>query len=150
MTERLFAISDIHGCYHTFIKLLDKIELKKSDRLVIIGDLIDRGTGSKQLIDEILKLQNEGFKILVTMGNHEDLMLESVQSQRKKDVWLINGGDETLKSFKASSYSELDEKYKEFFSSLPLYVGIGEFIFIHGGVDNSNKDPFHKKSAFFV
>lgn len=147
--NRILAISDIHGCYETFIKLLEKIHLKKSDRLVIIGDLIDRGTGSKQVIDKIIELQNDGFKILVTMGNHEDLMIESTKSTIKKDTWLFNGGDETLKSFNVSNYNELDNKYKDFFENLPLFVGIGKFIFIHGGVDTTNENPFHKKAALW-
>jgi serine/threonine protein phosphatase 1 len=149
MNERLLAISDIHGCYETFVSLLNKIGFNKSDKLVIIGDLIDKGTGSKQLIDEIIKLQEDGFHILVTMGNHEDLMLESINSQHKKDTWRFKGGAETLKSFNVSAYDELENKYKIFFESLPLFVGVGKYIFIHGGVDTTNENPFHKKAALW-
>ena len=112
--------------------------------MVIIGDLIDRGLNTKLLIDEILKLREEGFNIIVTLGNHEDLMFKGNDSLRAEDSWrLVNGGIETLKSFGVDSYKELDPKYKTFFESLPLKAEIENYIFVHAGINNIQfKDPF--------
>jgi serine/threonine protein phosphatase 1 len=57
--RRLFAISDIHGCYKPFYELIvNTIELTKSDQLILLGDYIDRGEQSKEVIDFILELKN--------------------------------------------------------------------------------------------
>lgn len=142
-TKRILAISDIHGCGKTFIKLINQIAFNKSDTLVIIGDLIDRGLNTKLLIDKILKLQKEGYNIIVTLGNHEDLMFKSVHSVETEHLWLVNGGLETLKSFGIDSYKELEPKYKTFFEGLPLKTEIDNYIFVHAGINNIQfKDPF--------
>lgn len=111
--------------------------------MVIIGDLIDRGLNTKLLVDEILKLQQEGYNIICTLGNHEDLMFKSVNSAESEVLWSINGGRETLMSFGRNSYNELDLKYKTFFENLPLKAEIENYIFVHAGINNIHfKDPF--------
>lgn len=111
--------------------------------MVIIGDLIDRGLNTKLLIDEILRLQQEGYNIICTLGNHEDLMFKSIDSNAAENLWLVNGGLETLMSFGIDSYKELDTKYKTFFESLPLKAEIENYIFVHAGINNIHfKDPF--------
>ena len=61
---RLFAISDIHGCFKTFYELIvNTIKLSKSDQLILLGDYIDRGDQSKEVIDFIIDLHKEGFNI---------------------------------------------------------------------------------------
>ena len=111
--------------------------------MVIIGDLIDRGLNTKLLVDEILRLQQEGYNIICTLGNHEDLMFKSVNSAESEVLWSINGGRETLMSFGRNSYNELDLKYKTFFENLPLKAEIENYIFVHAGINNIHfKDPF--------
>ncbi|MHA2279393.1 MAG: metallophosphoesterase [Promethearchaeota archaeon] len=68
-----YIISDIHGCFYTLQKLLDKIRTKDSDpQLIFIGDYVDRGLHSKQVIDLIIELQTEGAVCL--RGNHDDVV----------------------------------------------------------------------------
>lgn len=111
--------------------------------MVIIGDLIDRGLNTKLLVDEILRLQQEGYNIICMLGNHEDLMFKSVDSNAAENLWLVNGGLETLMSFGINSYEELDQKYKTFFESLILKAEIDNYIFVHAGINNIHfKDPF--------
>lgn len=142
--NRILAISDIHGCGKTFIKLLQQVGFNKNDTLVIIGDLIDRGPNTKLLIDEIMKLQEEGFNIVCTIGNHEELMFRGAGSIRAEDNWrLNNGGIETLESFGVECYNDLDEKYKSFFMHLLLKAEIDKYIFVHAGINNIHfKDPY--------
>ncbi|MEO6813790.1 MAG: metallophosphoesterase, partial [Ginsengibacter sp.] len=67
--KRVFAIGDIHGCIHTFKKLLlDKIKVDKSDKIYCLGDYIDRGHDSKGVIDFILQLRSEGYEIHTIRG----------------------------------------------------------------------------------
>ena len=74
-TNRLFAIGDIHGCFDSFQELIEnKIQLSKNDRLVLLGDYIDRGPKSKEVIDYIINLQAKGYNIIALAGNHEVML----------------------------------------------------------------------------
>jgi serine/threonine protein phosphatase 1 len=73
----IWAISNIHGCYHTFKALLEKIGLCKEDELYLLGDYIDRGPGSKEVLDLILKLKSENFNIQCLLGNHEIMLFHA-------------------------------------------------------------------------
>ncbi len=91
--ERIFAIGDIHGCRKTFEKLLkDKIQLTKEDEIYCIGDYIDRGDDSKGVIDLIINLRTDGYKIKILRGNHEQMMLEAATDKKALSLWLDNGG----------------------------------------------------------
>jgi serine/threonine protein phosphatase 1 len=140
---RLFAISDIHGCYETFHELLFKqIKFKKSDRVILLGDYIDRGEKSKEVIDLIIDLKLRGYNITALAGNHEWMLTETYKHAEMARLWLLNNGLSTLQSFDADDVSELDEKYISFFSGLPYYEKIGSYIFVHAGLDDDSEDPF--------
>ncbi len=65
MGYRIFAVGYIHGCFRSFKTLIeDKIRFNSSDKLILLGDYIDRGTESKEVIDYILRLQQNGFDII--------------------------------------------------------------------------------------
>ena len=65
MDNRLFAIGDIHGCFNSFKKLMEeKIQITKSDKVVLLGDYIDRGSQSKEVIDYIIELKEKSFDII--------------------------------------------------------------------------------------
>jgi len=77
----IFAIGDIHGCLseltflHKKILTHDKFDIKK-DIIIYLGDYIDRGKNSKEVIDQILKLKNNNIKTINLMGNHEEFMID--------------------------------------------------------------------------
>lgn len=84
MESRMFAIGDIHGCFQPFKHLVEtKINLKPTDKLFLIGDYIDRGPDSKEVIDYIIHLQKNGFDIVPLLGNHEALCLEAYENKDK-------------------------------------------------------------------
>ena len=145
---RIFAIGDIHGCSKTFQKLLlDKICIQKSDKIYCIGDYIDRGSDSKGVIDLILSLRNQGYHIHTLRGNHEQLMMDSVESKDKFFHWMKSGGDSTLTSFDIESYDEMEPVYKDFFSNTEHYIQSGRFIFVHAGLNFQKLNPFEDKEA---
>jgi serine/threonine protein phosphatase 1 len=146
MDKRLLAIGDIHGCYDQFIELVEKnIRLRKDDRLVLLGDYIDRGTKSREVIDYIIKLQEGGFDIIPLMGNHESMMLDALATEQSKYNWFMNGGYETLYSFGIESLDELDTRYLHFFKSLLHYYIHHKFIFVHAGFNDGINNPFEDK-----
>lgn len=146
MSERLFAIGDIHGCFDRFHELLEqKIRIRKDDRLVLLGDYIDRGSRIREVIDYIIDLQERGFTIIPLMGNHEAMMLESLDNEQSLNNWFMNGGYETLSSFGVESVKDLDSKYLRFFKRLLLYYVLDKFIFVHAGFNDEITDPFEDK-----
>jgi serine/threonine protein phosphatase 1 len=140
---RLFAISDIHGCFKPFYELIvNCIKLKKSDQLILLGDYIDRGDQSKEVIDFILDLKNSGFNISPLAGNHEVMLLGSFNNPEILPLWLMNSGMSTLSSFGIQNIKEINNHYLEFFTSLDFYKNIDDVLFVHAGFDDFAIDPF--------
>jgi len=124
---RLFAIGDIHGCFDSLEELVEnKIQLNKNDTLVLLGDYIDRGDKSKEVIDYIIDLQGKDYNIIPLIGNHELLLLETFEDENNKPKWLQNGGGETLKSFGVDSIKDISTKYLDFFRHRPITIGYCE------------------------
>lgn len=138
---RTFAIGDIHGCAKTAKKLLlDELKITKQDAIYFLGDYIDRGSGSKEVIDFILQLKNENYNINTLRGNHEQLFMDSDNSFTDFQNWIANGGVATLESFEISRYAELEDIYKNFFNETKFYLETDGFIFVHAGFNFSNEN----------
>ncbi len=141
--NRLFAISDIHGCFKPFYELIvNSVKLKKSDKLILLGDYIDRGDQSKEVIDFIIELSRNGFKITPLKGNHEVMLCDAYRDPAMTYLWMMNSGDSTLVSFGVSDIREIDNHYLEFFSQLEYYKILGNFVFVHAGFNDYAINPF--------
>lgn len=133
---KTIVIGDIHGCYSELKNLITDLESngeynKNTDKLVFLGDYIDRGKDSSLVIKFIRKLQKENKNVIALMGNHEDMLLEYYKNG--DETWLWNGGKETLES-----YYGLGEQFKDdmrWMENLPLYHTDNNFIYVHGGID---------------
>lgn len=144
--SRLIAIGDIHGCYKPFYELVvNVIDLKKNDRLILLGDYIDRGMQSKEVIDFILDLKRTGFDITPLTGNHESMLLESYSDPGMLYQWFMNSGETTLLSFGIEDVRDMDKRYIDFFSELKYFESIGNYLFVHGGFNDHDTDPFSDK-----
>ena len=101
MTDRLFAIGDIHGCARELEVLLAGLPLAAGDTVACVGDYIDRGPASRQVIDLLLALrQRAGIRTVFLKGNHEDMCLSYVEQQGLwGEAWHLNGGVATLRSY---------------------------------------------------
>jgi len=144
--SRLFAIGDIHGCFDSLKELVEnKIQLNKKDKLVLLGDYIDRGDKSRDVIDYFICLQEKGFDIIPLTGNHELMLLEAFEDERNQPKWFLNGGCETLKSFGVNSLKDIPLKYIEFFKSLPYYIAVEDYLFVHAGFNDKTPNPFLDK-----
>lgn len=137
-----YVVSDIHGCNLAFRKALKSIKLKKRDTLFVLGDLIDRGSDSKGVLDTVFLLLDHGFDIRCIKGNHEQMMLDSFDDITQKVNWMKNGGKETLKSFLTSDLEKVPAKYIDFINSLPYYYNQDKFIFVHAAVNMKIEDPY--------
>ena len=94
-----YVIGDIHGCADETQRLIDTLPLARGDRLVFLGDYIDRGPDSRGVVSYLLSLQqhHEEIDFVFLKGNHEDMLLSYLGlSGRHGDMFLINGGKATL------------------------------------------------------
>ncbi|MGH2648693.1 MAG: metallophosphoesterase family protein [Ginsengibacter sp.] len=146
--ERIFAIGDIHGCNEAFQKMLfDEIKIKKEDTIYCIGDYIDRGPDSKGVAETIISLRQQEFQIHTLRGNHEQMMIDSERDEMDNNLWLRNGGNTTLKSFNADSYSSIEEQYRTFYEETKYYISNDDYIFVHAGLNFWKEDIFEDKDA---
>ena len=141
--ERLLVVSDIHGCYNQFIQLLQKAKLTKEDRLIVLGDFIDRGPDSKKMIDILIKIQELFPKTIVLRGNHEDLLLEYLKGRLSHHIFLFNGGNTTIKSYlgdynagmlKRPFIEDFPKEHYKFLNDLPYRYETEEYLFVHAGL----------------
>jgi len=143
MYNRLFAVGDIHGCFNSFKKLIEReIQLTKSDKVVLLGDYIDRGSQSKEVIDYILDLKEKGIDIISLRGNHEQMLLDAFNEKELVSRWMLNGGNETLKSFGIGSIKQLGTNYIDFFGSLQFFFEFEDYLFVHAGFNDEIENPF--------
>lgn len=139
---RTFVISDIHGYNELFKKALKAVRLKKTDRLIILGDLIDRGPDSKGVLDTIILLLEHGFVVECLMGNHERMFLDAELDTNTLNQWLLNGGDKTLFSFLTKSIGKIPQKYIDLIKSFKYYIEDDSFIFVHAALNMTIDQPF--------
>lgn len=126
----MIIISDIHGCYWTMVRLLRTIsqQYPEEGELVLLGDLIDRGPHSKQVVEFAMN-----HKIPVVMGNHELLALWALtlgdKDGKAREAWYMNGGEATMKSFGG----RIPNRVVRWMADLPLSMDRGKLLLSHTG-----------------
>lgn len=129
----LIAIGDVHGCAHSMDALLDDLAPTKEDHLIFVGDYVDRGPNSSGVINRLLDLAGQ-TRCTFLRGNHEALMLDYLNGG-DFDLWRMNGGVETLESYRAGNGNiEIPEQHVEFLRETLLYHDEEEFFFVHAGL----------------
>jgi serine/threonine protein phosphatase 1 len=137
--QRIYAIGDIHGRFDKLLALLDKIDIDfESDTVVFLGDYIDRGPNSFEVVDYLVKLKKKYPQIIFLKGNHED-MLENYLSGADRMTYLINGGQQTLDSYlsrpRQPNEPLIPADHLDFYKSLLLYYETDQYIFVHAGLN---------------
>ena len=99
---RTIIIGDVHGEAASLKQLLDKVKADPAtDRLIMLGDLFDRGPESFEVFQIVQKLDQEfGERFVLLLGNHEDFLLAEKLTLRQKMIWDKVGRGTTVKSFK--------------------------------------------------
>tara|TARA_X000001036_G_scaffold427959_1_gene457179 strand:- start:344 stop:1135 length:792 start_codon:yes stop_codon:yes gene_type:complete len=144
--RNVWAIGDVHGHAETLTALLEKLNLGSRDRIVLLGDLVDRGPNSCNVI----RIAREDERIFTVLGNHEQMMLKSFHVDNIENMgadlsgWLYVGGRETIFSYLrefTNTQGELDEfklrmragKDLAWLDSLPHHIVLDEFRLVHAG-----------------
>ena len=136
---RLLAIGDIHGCLRAFTTLLDAVALEPEDRIVTLGDYVDRGPDSRGVLDRLIALYDEG-RLIALRGNHDVMMLH-VRRTGIVSWWLEYGGAATLHSYGIADgefdvAAKIPQRHWQFLEEdcLPYYE-TDEHIFVHANLD---------------
>jgi len=146
--KKFFIISDIHGKYDMFEKMLGHWN-KDTEQLIILGDLIDRGEDSLKVVKKAMTLK-DNYGAIILMGNHEDMFLSWLREPHS----CYGEHIATLRAFNESEVSihrllpeklarltiENNPKSISFLKGLPDYVEADNYIFVHAGVDLSLDD----------
>jgi serine/threonine protein phosphatase 1 len=144
---RTFVISDIHGNNELFRRTLKAVGLKKVDKLIVLGDLIDRGPDSKGVLDTIILLLENGFDVECLVGNHEQMFLDAYLNTNNLNKWLFNGGDKTLLSFLTNSIEKIPSKYLNLIKGFKYFIEEDSFILVHAALNMTIENPFTDKDA---
>jgi serine/threonine protein phosphatase 1 len=102
---RTLVIGDVHGCYTALQKLLEVVEVRSDDQLITLGDYVDRGPQSSDVLALLSALHSFG-RLVPLRGNHEVMMLQARDG--RDPMWLACGGVETLASYGVSE-REIDD-----------------------------------------
>ena len=149
-----YAMSDLHGRYDLYIKLLEKINFMGNDTLYILGDFVDRGDEGLRIVLDIAERDN----VIPIMGNHDYLALTILSCLDREirpgeladmryliDSWKLDGGTATYNEYKTLSVE--DRKLAlmtidSFRHYAEIKIGEREFVLCHGGIrDYSEKRP---------
>jgi len=156
-----WVIPDIHGCSKTLKALFEYyINPTKDDELYFLGDYIDRGPDSKGVIDFIMNLAGEGFKIHLIQGNHEETCVKASLEERElisflgirsrnttKAAWKSYGGKDTMKSFGIKDLCDMPQKYIEWMDNQPTHLMLEDFILVHAGLNFNEDNPLDDEHA---
>jgi serine/threonine protein phosphatase 1 len=140
---RTLAIGDIHGCSIAFDTLIAAVKPQPNDKIITLGDYIDRGPDSKGVIERLIRLHETG-NLTALRGNHEVMMLQvrhstvlpKVIRHQQKSQWLGKGGNATLASYsqsgKAGKLTDVPEAHWNFIENICVdWYEIQTHFFVH-------------------
>lgn len=136
--NHIYAIGDIHGCYEKLRRLLNRIDIRwDRDTLVFLGDYIDRGVHSFEVIDFLIHLKKQYPATVFLKGNHEAMFIDFLSGNRTLS-FMHNGGRETLDCYhrhlNGVNDPSIPKEHLDFINSLVLCHETEDYIFVHAGL----------------
>ena len=138
---RLIGISNIHGEYEKLCTVIDKIAPKNDDTFIFMGDYIDRGAKSKEVVDKLISMQKI-CNCVYLIGSHEYALLHANSDEYYNYLFWNYGGVQTAESY--GSFENILKVHGDFFKKLKFYYINGKYLFIHAGIRNGI--PLEKQS----
>lgn len=159
MPARVYAIGDVHGCYDLYADLEARIAdlvaktapaAQETALVVLLGDMIDRGPQSAQMLDHLLAPAPRGLQRIILRGNHEAMFLRFWAAPRLNDPWLSHGGAQMLASYgvdigngqlgrpdrlRHALDASIPQDHVAFLASLPLALHMPNYVFAHAGIN---------------
>lgn len=156
---RIYAVGDVHGRLDLLEELAAKIERDLKDQPadrtleVFLGDYVDRGPQSRDVIEWLIKTPPLTGQRLCLLGNHEDMLLAAAADPEVVPTWLHNGGDATLLSYGLETLpsapkavheaivAAIPQRHLNFLNTLDRKVEFGSYLFVHAGINPER--PLH-------
>jgi serine/threonine protein phosphatase 1 len=127
---RIIAIGDIHGYWAALSSLLEAIDPTPSDTIVPLGDFIDRGPQSPQVLDELIRLEGR-CRLVPILGNHDEMLLSLYEGAPGFEAWLSFGGAETLAAYGCKTPREVPAEHIAFLRRCVSYLETERHFFVH-------------------
>ena len=142
---RVFAIGDIHGCLTALQTLEKALVFGPDDKVITLGDYVDRGPDTKGVIDNLIELQSR-TQLVTLRGNHEVMMLEAPARGLEYTLsWMNVGGEATMASYGAKNWIDVPDEHWQFLEkTLALYETETHF-FVHANIVPNQ--PLTKQAA---
>lgn len=138
-------MGDIHGRHKALKEVLKKSNFDyKKDKLIVLGDVADGGYNTYEVVEELLKIKN----LIYIIGNHDEWFMNHIKSGWAEEIWLQQGGSDTLRSYGASVITakrhwedsridttnlKIPKTHQEFFNKGKYYHIEDKMLFVHGG-----------------
>jgi serine/threonine protein phosphatase 1 len=152
----IYAIGDVHGCAYELRNLLNELPLTPDSTVVFLGDYIDRGAHSRDVVDTILELQKQ-CNVVCLMGNHEAMFLNFLDNpgSERAGLFIVNGGSATLASYADDNGNYVfPEEHLKFFRELKMRYEDEHHFFVHAGVPDMPlselDDTIHGKKMLWI
>lgn len=135
MAGRTIAIGDIHGCRGKLSKILTHLQLNVQDKLIFLGDYIDRGPDSAGVISDLIWL-SQTVSCVFLRGNHEDMLLRTLREEPNMvHLFVENGGNATMASYDCWP---IPDAHQMFLENTRLYHKEKDTLFVHAGLNPTN------------
>lgn len=168
---RVYAIGDLHGRQDLLRKMLERIlsDQRHLDdgrrcRIVFLGDYIDRGDHSRQVLEDLMVLTKDlSDGIIALRGNHEEALLAFLRSPARESAWLDHGASQTLADYGVAAPTRAPSErdlvalrdaveaamgdHVKFLRGLPSHAVSGDVIFAHAGLDPDDADTLTNEAA---
>ena len=176
MRFMIYVMSDLHGCYEEYIKMLNLINFNDNDTLYVLGDICDRGPSPMKILLHMMEHEN----IIPIYGNHDVVALNALskignypkevindrdyvitnslmdnEEYREYLYWLADGGEATLKDYDKLSFN-YKRKALEYLSDFKYYDEINvndiNYVLVHGGLTpfDVNKELYEYKLSDII
>lgn len=153
----VYAVGDVHGCFDLYRSLEERLARDAEAAggigvLVVLGDFIDRGPQSAQMIDHFLAPPPDALMRIVLRGNHEEMFTKFLHAPKPGADWLRHGGRETLASYgidaaafetgaltprriRLALEATIPPEHRAFLADLPDALILDPYLFAHAGAD---------------
>jgi serine/threonine protein phosphatase 1 len=139
MPGRTIAIGDIHGCSDALAVLIEVIKPGREDTIITLGDYIDRGPNSREVLDLIIAL-SKICRLVSLLGDHEEMLSDAIRDTAAQARWLRCGGVETLRSYgwakggpKRRLGDWVPDHHKSFIGACRPFLETSTHLFMHAG-----------------
>jgi hypothetical protein len=131
---RTIVIGDVHGCARELDRLLDRCELARGDRVVLVGDLVNKGPDSLTVVRRCLEIGAEAV-----LGNHDDLLLRCIAARRRRD-------DDEFPDPVRKLARKLSDEHIGWLEQLPLFLPLPahSILVVHAGL-RPGRAPEHEE-----